>query len=350
MFANIPMTTALPAQAREIFIWHQGALGDVLVAGPALQALANHYPQARFTLVGGEPQLSLLSSTLPVAAIWSSQRAVWLDLFHHSKTISPALRELLQPFDLAVVFSPTPSPDFLARLAQTGIPAVVWLPSFPPPDLRQSSRAWQTAHLQALGLPAPPLSWQLIIPETELAAGRRDLAAQSAGSGPWLAVAPGSGHSKKNWPLKYYIALAALLEEHWQADIWWLLGPAEAALGEQLTASVAAARRQYLLSGLSLPRLAALLANLHVYIGNDSGLMHLAAAVAGPRVLAIFGPSDPLMWAPPEATVVASPLPCAPCSYGRTISCPEPRCLTDLSLDTVLAALEPLLKVKQPGH
>jgi ADP-heptose:LPS heptosyltransferase len=350
MLINTPVTTALPARARQIFVWHQGALGDILVAGPALQALANQYPEARFTLVGGEAQLSLLSPTLPVAAVWSSQRAVWLELFHQAETISPALGELLRPFDLAVVFSPTPSPDFLARLVQTGLPAVVWLPSFPPPGQRQSGRALQAAHLQALGLPKPPPSWQLIIPEAELAAACCDLAAQSAGSGPWLAVAPGSGHSKKNWPLEYYIALAALLEERWQADIWWLLGPAEAALTEQLASSIAANRRQHMVAGLPLPRVAACLANCHLYIGNDSGLTHLAAAVAGPWVLAIFGPSDPLVWAPPEATVVASPLPCAPCSHGRTISCPEPRCLADLPLDTVLAAVETLLRVSPPGH
>jgi ADP-heptose:LPS heptosyltransferase len=87
---------------------------------------------------------------------------------------------------------------------------------------------------------------------------------------------------------------------------------------------------------------AAWLADMDLYVGNDSGITHLAAAVAGPKVAAIFGPSDPLVWAPAEAAVLTAAAPCAPCSEGRTIACAEPRCLTELPVAAVLAGIQGL--------
>ncbi len=334
--------TALPVKADRLLLWHQGALGDVLLAGPAFLALARHYPAAHFTLVGGVEQLSLFSTTLPVAAVWSSQRAVWLDLFRSSGPVEPGLQAILAGFDLAVIFSPREDPIFLERCQQAGIPHVVWLPSFPRQE-RRSIQAIQQEHLQTLGVRHQVTPWRLALPEAEIEAARQQLVGQSRGGGCWVGLAPGSGHPLKNWPLANYLELAHHLEEDWQADIWWLLGPAETALREQLSACVADSRRQHLLTNLPLARLAAYLVNFHRYVGNDSGLSHLAAAVDGPQTYVIFGPSEPLIWAPPGATVITSGAPCTPCTTARTISCPEPVCLTRLTVAAVRQALEPRL-------
>lgn len=329
---------ALPESAAQVFIWHQGALGDVLMAGPALQALARHYPQARFTLVGGVEQLSLVQTTLPVAAVWSSHRAVWLDLFQTAGPLTPGLRNLLAPFDLAVVFSPQADPGFQQRLQLAGILHVIWLPSFPRQE-RRHIRVIQQEHLQTLGVQEQVTTWRLALPPMEVEAARQQLAAQSGGRSRWLALAPGSGHPRKNWPLASYLELARHLEERWQADVWWLLGPAETACREPIAASVAASDRQHLLTDLPLARLAAYLANFQVYVGNDSGLSHLAAAVGVPQVAVIFGPSDPGIWAPPGALIISTPAPCAPCTTGREIACPEAVCLAQLTVPEVSRAL-----------
>jgi ADP-heptose:LPS heptosyltransferase len=331
----------LPAEARAILVWHQGALGDVLVALPALTALARHYPQARFTLVGGRDQLSLLAATLPVAAVWSGHQALWLELYQNGG-LSPTLTTRLAPFDLAVVFTPRSDPAFLARLAQAGVGRVVWLPSFPPPGSRQSCRGLQAAALAALGLPGPLPPGRLIIPGEAHEAVRRERAAAGCQDALAVALAPGSGHPRKNWPLENYLQLAARLTERWQAHIWWLLGPAEAALAPHLAAGGPGQPRHSCLTGLPLVQVAAWLADMDLYVGNDSGITHLAAAVAGPKVAAIFGPSDPLVWAPAEAAVLTAAAPCAPCSEGRTIACAEPRCLTELPVAAVLAGIQGL--------
>ena len=114
----------LPPEAKNIFVWHQGALGDVLLAGPALQAIAEHYPGARLTLVGGTEQLGLLTATLPVAAIRSGHLGLWLELFQDNQGIGSELKNLLSQFDLALVLTPQQRLEFLDCLKLAGIPKI----------------------------------------------------------------------------------------------------------------------------------------------------------------------------------------------------------------------------------
>jgi ADP-heptose:LPS heptosyltransferase len=82
-----------------------------------------------------------------------------------------------------------------------------------------------------------------------------------------------------------------------------------------------------------------------LYIGNDSGLTHLAAAVAGPEVLALFGPTDPRVWAPlgPGVRTLRAPSLQAPEEMEATLSGPEPSGLKSLAPETVLAAAAQML-------
>ncbi|MBM4032124.1 MAG: glycosyltransferase family 9 protein [Planctomycetes bacterium] len=109
-------------------------------------------------------------------------------------------------------------------------------------------------------------------------------------SGGFVAVHPGSGGRAKRWSVERFGELARALA----CPVVWLLGPAEEGdaearrLGQQV--GVVA-------ENLPLATLAGLLAVCRAYVGNDSGVSHLAAAVGAPTV-ALFGPTDPAMWAP----------------------------------------------------
>jgi ADP-heptose:LPS heptosyltransferase len=112
-----------------------------------------------------------------------------------------------------------------------------------------------------------------------------------------LAMAPGSGGLAKNWPLPRYYAVARALA--WEAGlkVVWLAGPAEAPLLPYIQ-GLAAAQEQVVWVNEPLERLAHLLARTQVYLGGDSGITHLAAAAGARRVVALFGPTDPRVWAP----------------------------------------------------
>ena len=326
---------------RQILVWHQGALGDLLLAGPALAALSRHYPQARLTGLGHPERWGLLGQTLPLAAIWDSSEAGWAPLFADSP-LPPPLLERLASFQLALIFSPRPQPALLSRLAQAGIPAVHRAPSFPEGG-QEAVAAIQARHLAGLGLDFVPQPFPLVLDNHHRTEDLPDL----PGDGPWVAVAPGSGQVLKNWPLSHYYELTRALSWEFKARVVWLTGPAEAAWLPVLK-PLAAVQDQLVLSGLPLARVAGVLSRCHLYLGGDSGLTHLAAAVGGPAVLALFGPTDPRIWAPPgdQVKILTGPCESSPCAQGRKISCPTPLCLKELSPETVLEAAAALLPTR----
>jgi heptosyltransferase-2 len=334
----MPSPLPPPETVQRILIWHQGALGDLLLAGPALLALSRHYPQARLVGVGQPERWGLFSGTLPLEAVWDGNEALWAWLFVEDTPLPPALPDRLASFHLAVVFSPRPHPVLLNRLAQGGISRVVWLPSFPETE-QVAVGALQARHLAELGVPGGPRPFSLIIESNLRQEGQPELP-----PGPWLAVAPGSGHPGKNWPLAHYYELTRALAWQHKLGVIWLVGPAETAWLPYLE-GIAGAQGHYLLVNRPLKQVATVLARCRLYVGGDSGLTHLAAA-AGPRaVLALFGPTDPAVWAPPgeHVTVLTGPGQCVPCAQARDIPCPAPRCLEDLTPSEVLAAAGVLL-------
>jgi heptosyltransferase-2 len=324
----------------KILIWHQGALGDLLLAGPALAAISRHYSGARITALGYPERWSLLAKSLPLDEVWNSSEAMWAPLFGN-EALPPGIRERLARFQLALVFSPRPQTALQDRIHRAGIPLVHWLPSFPEtgPD---AVAALQARHLAALGLHYVPAPFQLVAGDSPV-----DEPIELPGPGPWLALAPGSGQARKNWPLSHYYEVSRTLAWQFSLKVVWLAGPAEEAALPYLEA-LAQAQGHILLANRPLARVARVLSRCRLYLGNDSGLTHLAAAVAGPDVLALFGPTDPRVWAPlgPQVHVLSAPCPQAPCAEGRTIPCPEPYCLETLLPETVLAAAAPLLSAQ----
>lgn len=145
---------------------------------------------------------------------------------------------------------------------------------------------------------------------------------------PFLILAPGSGAIGKNWPEAHYLQVA-----HWWRDqaggkAMVVLGPVEAERHgfERLSASC------QVVSGLDLAQLAALIARCDVYLGNDSGVTHLAAAV-GARTVAVFGPSNDRQWAPrgPRVSILRRQIACSPCSGTAMALCQQRACVTELA-------------------
>ncbi len=160
------------------------------------------------------------------------------------------------------------------------------------------------------------------------------LLGSSNGQGPLVAVCPTAGWPSKTWPAGRFAAVAdSLVEEH-GARIVWLGAPEEREQGERAAGSMTHDSLN-LVGRLTLPEVAVLLRRSDLYVGNDSGLMHMAAA-AGTRTVVVFGPTDPKRTGPYTAgsRVVSAGLDCQPC-FRKT--CPRPDCLSQVLPEHVWA-------------
>jgi heptosyltransferase III len=228
-----------------------GALGDFVVTVPAIQAARAR--ARKLTLVANPrfaaPWPDLADEIIDVR----SPEALWL------------FGDVAPPFlpDAALVYTP----GVADRLRALGVSRVLTAPAVP------KRLAHEHFHAPFEGpTPAPRLT-----PDPNLAAGLPRL----------VVLAPGSGGAGKVWP--GFDALAARLTER---RIAWrfLVGPDDPP-------------RPGALTDLTLSEVAALASRSLVWVGNDSGTTHLAAA-AGARVVVLFGPTNPAIWAPPGATVL----------------------------------------------
>ena len=153
-----------------------------------------------------------------------------------------------------------------------------------PPAGGPHASLWLAEALASLGLDAWPDPPALLFTKAQRQDAENLTAGLPAG---FLAVHPGSGSRAKNWPLERFVETARRLSP---GRPWLLaLGPAEEDVSPPPDARLA--------RSLPLRTLGALLARAGLFLGNDSGISHLAAA-CGTRTLALFGPTDPALWAP----------------------------------------------------
>ena len=189
------------------------------------------------------------------------------------------------------------------------------------------------------GAPLPP-EWpvpQLNVPAGETERWRQ---ANGLGSGRAVALAPGSVGASKRWT--YYAEAAKLLADQ-GLDVWVVGGPGEKALAAEIVAAGGPRVRD--LTGTDLRNGILAMAAASVAISNDSGLMHIAAALGTPT-MGIFGPTSPYHWAPLNglaATVqTKTVVPCQPC-HRPVCTMNDHRCMRDIPASDVVAITERVL-------
>lgn len=320
---------------RRIVVVRAGALGDVILTVPAVRALRLRYPEARIEVVG-YPDLWEIAGPLADRRI-SVERPVMAGLL--TGTASPDLlawlrggsgevEEISPPVDLAVCWTKR---DCRAIFQAAGIVNTIQASPFPPPGIHAT--AW---YLQTLDLPYPASDESLLnLSPEEREAGRQvlsDLDLQHP-----IILHPGAGAVWKRWPAGRFGDLAWALHERGH-DVALLEGPTDR---EAIEATLERGGRFPIIHTSSVRLLAGILAGAELFVGNDSGATHLAAA-AGIPTLALFGPTDPANWAPLGTSRVIRT-----CTYrterqGSIRVCEDPNCMEGIAVTDVLAAIEGL--------
>jgi ADP-heptose:LPS heptosyltransferase len=272
-----------------ILILRGGALGDFLVTLPALGLLRTKWPGARIELVGHARAAGLGVSGGYLDAVHSQHEARWSALFSAAAAELPsALHAWLVEFDLIVNYWPDPDGTLARRFPLRAGQQFLSAPAAP--TMAPAARHF-CEPLKTLGLSTADFRSRLRLPTGN------DVEPSTSDPRPPVAIHPGSGSPRKNWPRERWTELMARLEE----SILLVLGEAE--MERWSASSVArfsstASKQIEVARNLPLPELAAELARCRLFLGHDSGVSHLAAAVGTPCVL-LFGPTDPAMWAPP---------------------------------------------------
>lgn len=253
---------------KSTLVVHTGGLGDFLLACPAIAALAR---EGRVELLGNCNRLELAVAAGIATAAHDIERTGFDSLF---TTPTATISDFLAGFGRCIVWM---RDDGTLRQAiqSCGIPEVHTFAGIPPAGWHRHATAY---YADALGFEG-------------LSPFRLPIAAPYSHD---IVIHPGSGGRRKNWPWDRFLALAAGLMRAGR-QVTWCLGPAEEEGPWNAVFPVIHPETPI--------ELARHLAGTAVYIGNDSGATHLAAAV-GCATVAIFGPTDPEVWAPYGARVV----------------------------------------------
>lgn len=343
-------------------------LGDLLTATPALRALRLRFPRARVSALVTPHTACLLEGNDAVDEVLVFPK----ELFDRpSASLRPesllrasklALRLYATRFDAAILLHHLATrwgaAKYRALLAATGARLKVGLDNGAGHflSLRAVDRGFGARHevdywldvVALLGAHHPSPSLELHLAPDEMDAGAERWAGLGLDGRPVVALHPGSGlfSLARRWPADRFAATGDMLSAA-GLDVVIVAGPGEEPVAQAVLDGMRS--KAVLLRDVGSPRsLAGLLRNSSLFVGNDSGVMHCAAAVGVP-VVGVFGLSNHRAWGPypPERhRVVRLDLPCSPCFYtgfglGTPDGCAPRTCLTALDPELVVrAALE----------
>ena len=184
-----------------------------------------------------------------------------------------------------------------ANLHRLGADRVLVAPSRPAPGEGTHVADHLLCTLQQIGVRADqgPASIPVHVASDLAVEAQECLRGLGLGGTRFIAIHPGSGSVSKNWPPEPLAGLVERLPEATGRPALVLSGPADEDAIERLLGQLS--RRPPLLQNVSLPLVAAVLQQASAYLGNDAGPTHLAAMLGTPT-LALFGPTDPALWAP----------------------------------------------------
>ena len=307
-----------------LLIIHIGALGDLVCIFPIITALRRHFQPVALLC---QEHLGKLAAAEHLVDAWFPIEAAWTASLFAGEA-GPEARRLLAPYAYILAFSR--SEALAASLRHIGSARVCRVPPRPPADRRVRVAEHAVEHIRRCGLlPEPEAAMPETGPSTGPDAGRTRSTT--------VLIHAGAGSPRKRWSLAGFLELAA----HAQAQGLspeFVIGPAEEDLLPELETRGAAVQRP-----ADSLELLARLRSAAAYVGNDSGVSHLAAWTGLPCVV-IFGPTDPARWRPwgRSVEVVQPPLACTPCFETAAENCAAADCLNQIRVEEVIQAFERL--------
>ena len=325
---------------RKVLIIHTGGIGDLLLALPAMRVFRQAFSPDILELMGRPERLSLAAFDLEAKQIHSVDSGELSSYYLEGSSLSGRLSSFFAAFHTVLLFGKSLSRVFAENLKRSGVRRVILLPPFPPEGSRSHAAEYLLDSLRSADVEGENSQDPLRIPEDALAFGRHFWAGQGREMRkPILAVHSGSGSPSKNWSPKNFATVIDWASR--RAGVLLISGPAEGK-GREVTEALKG-EAPIILDNSPLIHLAAVLRTCSVYVGNDSGITHLAAWVGIPTV-AVFGPTDPRIWGPrgQKVRIIIGPESCSSRSGEERDLCHRP-CLSKIHPERIIHELQDLL-------
>jgi ADP-heptose:LPS heptosyltransferase len=322
---------------------HQGALGDFILALPTLETLRKTFPQAKSVIMGYPRILELVEGRFYAEKILSIDQRGMATFFVREGLLDLTISQLFRTFDLIVVFGKDREGTIVGNLRRVCQGHILHINSFPAWEERIHLKDHLLKQFAQYGLPVCESNPRLYLKDSDKDWARdfwRSKGLSVEERSKVIVLHPGSGSKKKVWPLGRFLSLTHYLQDHLDSKILIVLGPAEG-LEVQKVFEGRSSNTPILAKGLSLLQLASVMEGCQLFIGNDSGISHMATALGLPTIV-IFGPTDHKVWSPrgEKVWVVRREVPCSPCPQERFFQCKDFYCLQGIEMAEVLEGLE----------
>lgn len=282
-----------------ILVIRGGAIGDFILTLPVFAALRSAFPTTEITVLG-YPQIAELAVAGGLADAACAIEGRDLSLFF-SATAGPHLpleqAAFFAGFDLILSYLYDPDHIFEANVRRSSKAQYLAGPHRPGPNSGQHATELFLEPLQRLAIfDADPVPRLKLLRQAESPAAIEGNGHRQPRANGWLGAHPGSGSERKNWPEDRWARLLPPLAESTPANLLLVGGEAEEGRLERL-AERWPRQRLRIVQNEPLVRLAEQLADCTAFVGHDSGITHLAAALGLP-VLALWGDTDAAVWSP----------------------------------------------------
>ncbi|MGA1823542.1 MAG: glycosyltransferase family 9 protein [bacterium] len=309
----------------KILIIHRGALGDFILAQPALKTLVKYHPNASFALMGNTSILKVASNEEYYGTCISFDLAGIASFYSQNQVLNKDLTDFFSSFDCIFIFTVKSDAIFIYNLERIGCKKIYSIPFQP-----DSEKAEHIIDCQLNALADMGYFPNSKIPRISV---YNDGPNKQSINKPYLVFHPGSGGRRKIWPEENMVALIEKCNEILNAEIRIIQGEADELPVSKIAHSLKCAYT--IIKDMELTELALLLSGSRGYIGNDSGISHLVAAARAQSVV-VFGPTDPNVWGPrgENVRILWKGIPCSPC-YTIRDECQSRTCLYSITPDDV---------------
>ncbi len=316
-----------------------GALGDLVVTLPTFEAIRKYFKNARIDIMGYSSYLEIVKGRFYADTISRFDQADIASLFTKNSNVPASLINKLSNMDLIIAFVSDKDQVMVNNLRAAGVKHVIHYEPFPSEgeDIHVIDHFLKC--LDLLVIDHSNKIPKIFLRDEDILLGEKFLNDRVVNPKKMLvAMHPGSGSRQKCWPTDRYVELILWLKKEMDAQILLISGQADTGIVEALRDKV---RDNFILADqLPLPILAAIIKRSNLFVGNDSGITHLAAAVGTPTIT-IFGPTDPRMWGPrgEQVKILYKKSPCSPCSFDTRRNCFSQICLEGVTVEDVISEI-----------